>query len=73
MRYFFRVTDGSNTIEDEEGTVLSGPEAAMMQAQIIAAELAQDGRYYEAYVVCAIDEQGKEVGRMPIVVGGYDD
>jgi hypothetical protein len=40
MRYFFPVFDGSRTIKDREGTVSSGPEQAVLQAAIIAAELA---------------------------------
>jgi hypothetical protein len=43
MRYFFHISHGSSTINDDEGTALSGPEVAMLQAAVIAAELAQDG------------------------------
>ena len=68
MRYFFHVLDGLKTITDETGTVLSGPEAARLQAAVIATELAQDGDHYQGFVVCAIDEQGNEIARVPVVV-----
>jgi hypothetical protein len=69
MRYFLHVMHDSSALEDEEGTLLSGPGAAMSQAALVAAELAQDGRSYQGYVVRVIDEQGKEVGAVPIDVG----
>jgi hypothetical protein len=69
MRYFFNVTDGSNALYDEDGALLSGPEAAMSQAAVVAAELAQDGRSYEGYVIRVIDEQSRQVGTVPVVVG----
>jgi hypothetical protein len=68
MRYFFHVLDGPSTLKDETGTVLSGPEVARLQATVIAAELALDGDHYHGFVVCAIDEQGNEIARVPVVV-----
>ena len=38
------------TINDDEGTVLSGPEVAMLQAAVVA-ELSQDGEWYKGHVV----------------------
>jgi hypothetical protein len=67
MRYFFPVMDGSITFNDDEGTILSSPEAALQQAAVIAAELAQDGESYNGHVVCVIDEHGNEIGRVPVV------
>jgi hypothetical protein len=67
MRYFFLVLDGSITFNDDEGTILSNPDAAMQQAAVIAAELAQDGESYNGHVVCVIDEHGNEIGRVPVV------
>jgi hypothetical protein len=66
VRYFFVVKDRVRTIEDEEGTVLSNPEAAMLQAAIVAAELADDGEAYHGCVVHVIDEQGNEIGKVPV-------
>lgn len=36
VRYFFHVAYGRSTIDDAEGTVLSGPDVAMLQAAVIA-------------------------------------
>jgi hypothetical protein len=68
MRYFFHVLDGSSAFQDEAGTVLSGPEVARLQAAVIAAELAQAGVDYQGFVVYAVDEQGNEITRVPVVV-----
>jgi hypothetical protein len=68
MRYFFHVSDGSNTINDDEVTLLSGPAVALLQAAIIAAELAQDGGSYNGYVVYVTDEQGNDIGKVPVVI-----
>jgi hypothetical protein len=43
MRYFFHVSDGSNPFKDDKGTILSGPEVALLQAAVVAAELALPG------------------------------
>jgi hypothetical protein len=66
MRYFFHVLDGRGTLKDEAGTVLSSPEVARLRAAVIAAELAQDGDHYHGFVVCAIDERGNEIARVPV-------
>jgi hypothetical protein len=68
MRYFFHILDGGSTFEDEAGTVLPGPDAARAWAAVIAAELAQDGHHYHGAVVCALDEQGNELARVPVVI-----
>jgi hypothetical protein len=67
MRYFFHVSDGSNTIYDDKGSFLPGPEVALLQAAIIAAELAQDGDSYKGYVVYVTDERGNEIGQVPVI------
>jgi hypothetical protein len=67
MRYFFPVSDGSSTIDDDESTVLSSPDVAMIDAAVIAGELAQDGEWYNGHVVYVTDEHGNEIGRVPVV------
>jgi len=62
MRYFFPVSDGSSTINDDEGTVLSGPDVAMIEAAVIAGELAQDGERYNGHVVYVTG-----IDRVPVV------
>ncbi len=68
MRYFFHVLGNGITIEDEIGTVLSGPETARLHASVIAAELALDGNEYRGCDVHAVDEGGNEIDRLPVVV-----
>jgi hypothetical protein len=70
MRYFFNATYDGDALEDDDGIPLSGPEAAMSQAAVVAAELAQDGRSYEGYVIRVTDEQCRQVGTVPVVIGG---
>jgi hypothetical protein len=50
-RFYFHVVGDTDTYTDREGTVLSGPAAARLQAAIIAAELAQDGDDYRGWIV----------------------
>jgi hypothetical protein len=69
MRYFFNATYDGDALEDDDGIYLSGPEAAMSQAAVVAAELAQDGRSYEGYVIRVTDEQSRQVGTVPVVIG----
>jgi hypothetical protein len=68
MRYFFHVSGDGKTFEDEMGTVLPDPMAARLHASVIAAELAEDGDEYHGFDVCAVDEVGNEIARMPVVV-----
>jgi LuxR family transcriptional regulator, quorum-sensing system regulator BjaR1 len=63
VRYFFHISDASSTTKDEDGTVLSGRDVAILRAAVIAAELTRDGEYRRGYLVCVVDEQGNEVAR----------
>jgi hypothetical protein len=63
VRYFFHISDGSSLTEDEDGTVLSGQDVALLRAAVIAAELTRDGEYRRGYLVCAVDERGHEVAK----------
>ena len=65
-RYYFQVVGDGSTLEDDEGTVLSGPEAARLQAAVIAAELAQELVDYCGFLVCVMDEEGNELARVPV-------
>jgi DNA-binding CsgD family transcriptional regulator len=66
-RYFFHVSDGIRPIIDDQGTLISGPDGAISQASVIAAELAQNGRCYQGYIICVVDDQGKEIGEVPVL------
>jgi hypothetical protein len=72
VRYFFNVEGNGSIFIDEEGTVLSGLDVAMLQAAVIAAELAQDADEYKGYVVRVADEHGSEIGTVPVVTAVED-
>ncbi len=67
-RYFFHIVGGGSTFEDEDGAVFSGPEAATLQAAVIAVELAQNTDF-QGSMVYVVDDDGREVARVPIVSG----
>ena len=41
----------------------------MSEAAIVASELAQDGPSYVGLMIHVVDEQGAEIGRVPVAVG----
>jgi hypothetical protein len=47
-------------------------EAAKRQAAMIAAELAQDGDLFRDFLIRVVDDEGNEVGRLPVVTGFGD-
>jgi hypothetical protein len=63
MRYFFHIVDGSKVFPDEVGNRLSGPEAAILQAKIIAAELSKAGEFCRSNLVLVLDENGRNIFR----------
>jgi DNA-binding CsgD family transcriptional regulator len=63
VRYFFNISDESGMTMDEDGTLLSGPDVAMLRAAVIAAELTRAGEFRRGYLVSAIDEHGNEIAR----------
>lgn len=67
MRYFFHVSNGIDSIRDEEGMTLSGAGEAMLQARVIAAELTQDAEYRRGYTLYVLDEAGTLVCSVPIM------
>jgi len=67
QRYYFHVLCNARTIEDETGTVLADTEAARLHASVIAGELAYGGDQYRDCEVCAVDDDGNEIARMPVV------
>ena len=68
QRYYFHVLCNARTVEDETGTMLSDTEAARLHASVIAAELAYKGDKYRYCEVCAVDVDGNEIARMPVVI-----
>ena len=67
VRYFFTISEGSDTIEDESGEVLSTTRDAAVQAAIIASELAEDAECL-GYSITVTDEHGSEVIRLPVAM-----
>ena len=66
--YYFDVVGERATCPDNMGTRLIGPEAAKLQATIIAAELAHAGSFYRGCEVCVVDDEGHEIARRPILM-----
>ena len=58
MRYFFHITNGTITLQDEVGQDLFSLDA--VKAQAVATELAQDDGY-EGWAVRVNDKHGKEI------------
>ena len=68
MRYFFHVSGDGKTFEDQTGTDLPDALVARLHASVIAAELAEGSDEYHGFHVLAVDEDGNEITRMPVVV-----
>lgn len=68
LRYFFHISGDEKMFEDETGAILPDAGTARLHASVIAAELAQGGDEYHGFDVCAVDEDGNEIARMPVVV-----
>lgn len=68
MRYYFHVLCSARTVKDKTGTVLSDTGSALLHASVIAGELAYKGNKYRDCEVCAVDDDGNEIARMPVVV-----
>lgn len=66
-RYFFHVSDGVCPTVDDQGTLFSGPDVAITHAYRIAAELAQKDKCNQGFVICVVDDQGEEIGEVPIL------
>lgn len=61
MRYFFHIFDGPKVFPDEEGSRLSCPELAVIQAKVLAAELSKAGEFCRSNLVFVLDENGNNV------------
>lgn len=67
-RYFFHVVGDDHTHEDKTGSVLSGVQAASLQAAVMATELAKE-QEYQGFMVYVVDEDGREVVRRLVMTG----
>ena len=67
-RYFFHVVGDDHTHEDKTGSVLSGVQAASLQAAVMATELAKE-QEYQGFMVYVVDEDGREIVRRLVMTG----
>ena len=64
-RYFFDVIEGDYAFLDSHGAVHQSAGIAIVEALVIAGELAQDRRYHDCLVE-VIDESGREIATVPV-------
>ena len=69
-RYFFRLTDGKQTLNNHQGLDLPGPAAALENAVTLAADLrhgaVMPGFHWDGWFVTIVDEHGKKVDEVPV-------
>jgi len=69
-RYFFHLTNGTQTLGDAEGLELAGDAAAREEARLFANDLAtgklMTERNWSGWVVTIADEKGRPVDSVPI-------
>ncbi len=69
MRYFFRLTDGTNELNPHEGIDLLGNAAAREEAFRLAREIKTQkpttGKDWDGWFVRILDEHGKEIDTVP--------
>lgn len=68
QRYFFRIQGERGTDEDPEGVPLSGPDAAMLHAVTMCAEVGCIDGFSLGFAVFVRDEHGAAIGRVSVVV-----
>jgi len=72
MRYFFRLTDGTNELNPHEGIDLLGDaaprEEALKFAREIKTQKAATGKNWDGWFVRILDEHGKEIDTVPFDV-----
>ena len=69
MRYFFRLTDGTNELNPHEGIDLLGNAAAREEAFKFARQIkmqkAEPGKSWDGWFVRIVDAHGKEIDTVP--------
>jgi hypothetical protein len=61
MRYFFYIFDGPKVFPGEDGTRLSSPGLAILQAKALANELRKAGELCRSSRVLVLDEHGNNI------------
>jgi hypothetical protein len=73
-RYLFRLTNGTQVLDNHEGLDLPGDAAALTNALALARDLnhgaAMPGWNWDGWFVKIINEQGHEVDQVPIADAG---
>lgn len=67
MRFFFDVVTGGETVADASGTDLSGPDVAILQAAVMAVDLAHDQAPAPQAAIRVRDEEGRLVCILPVI------
>jgi hypothetical protein len=66
-RFYFNVGDGKTVVlKDDTGDSHADIDEAMAQAAVIARELGEDEHQWRGHSVVVVDEDGMEIGRVPI-------
>ena len=70
MRYFFRLTDGTNELNPHEGIELLGNAAARDEAVKFARDIKSQGAMpdhkWNGWFVRILDQHGKEIDTVPL-------
>ena len=70
MRYFFRLSDGTNELNPHEGIDLLGNAAAREEAfkfaRMIKTEKGAAGKNWDGWFVRILDQHGKEIDTVPL-------
>jgi hypothetical protein len=61
MRYFFHILNGPKVFPDEDGTRLSSPALAILQARALVVELSKAGEFCRFNLVFVLDENGSNI------------
>jgi hypothetical protein len=64
-KYFFHVTDGTNSFRDREGTVFANDAHAVKAAEQVAVDLREEKGFEEFYVDLR-DERDIQLAKIPI-------
>ncbi len=68
QRYFFQIYGEHGTDDDPVGVVLSGPNAAMLRAMTMCAEIGCSGGFNFDFAVSVRADHGAVIGRVSVVM-----
>ena len=69
-RYYFRISNGQESLDNSKGMDLPGNAAAREQAVVLAGELrhgkVMPGRSWKGWFITVVDQHGRDVDSVPI-------